>query len=106
MSDRVRQVAENVRRVRGQIAEAAQANGRHASDITMLAVTKYVAQDGVQALIDAGSTWPLVRIPSPVVDPTDPNISGPFMIRVISHCTDQQGHGLSPAVREAWFQYP
>lgn len=60
----------------------------------------------VQDLINAGSSWPLVRIPSPIVNPADPNINGPFLLRVISHCTDQQGHGLSPAVREAWFQYP
>jgi hypothetical protein len=60
----------------------------------------------VQALRDAGSTWPLVRVPAPIVNPADPNIGGPFLLRVISHCTDQQGHGLSPAVREAWFQYP
>lgn len=46
------------------------------------------------------------RIPSAVVNPSDPAISGPFLLRVISHCTDQEGHGLSPGVREAWFQYP
>ena len=40
-------------------------------------------------------------IPSPDISP-----GTPFLIRVISHCTDQVGHGLSPATREAWFQYP
>ena len=65
------------------------------------------ASDGaVQNLIDAGSTWPLVRIPSPVVNPVDPNISAPFLLRIVSHCTDGLTHGLSPATREAWFQYP
>jgi hypothetical protein len=62
--------------------------------------------EAVEALRYAGSTWPLVRKPHPVANPTDPNISAPFLMRVISHCTDQVGHGLSPAVREAWFQYP
>ena len=39
--------------------------------------------------------------------PTPETSSGtPFLIRVISHCTDQSSHGLSPATREAWFQYP
>jgi hypothetical protein len=39
--------------------------------------------------------------------PTPATSSGtPFLIRVISHCTDQSSHGLSPATREAWFQYP
>jgi hypothetical protein len=64
------------------------------------------SDEAVQALIDAGNTWPLVRIPSPVVNPEDPNISAPFLIRIVSHCTDQLGHGLSPGIREAWFQYP
>ena len=62
--------------------------------------------EAVQALRDAGSSWPLVRKPHPVANPTDPNISAGFLMRVISHCTDQVGHGLSPGVREAWFQYP
>ena len=60
----------------------------------------------VQELIDAGSSWPLMRIPSPVVNPAEPGISAPFRLRVISHCTDGLGHGLSPATREAWFDYP
>ena len=37
----------------------------------------------------------------------NPNDKGtPFLFRVISHCTDQVGHGLSLGTREAWFQYP
>jgi hypothetical protein len=60
----------------------------------------------VQDLRNAGSTWPLARKPAAIVNPADAGIGGPFLLRVISHCTDQQGHGLSPAVREAWFQYP
>jgi hypothetical protein len=39
--------------------------------------------------------------------PTPATSSGtPFLLRVISHCTDNASHGLSPATREAWFQYP
>jgi hypothetical protein len=46
-------------------------------------------------------------IPSPIVDPRDASISSaPFMIRMVSHCQDGLGHGLSPSNREAWFQYP
>jgi hypothetical protein len=60
----------------------------------------------VQALRDAGSTWPMERRPHPVANAADPDISAPFLFRVISHCTDGVGHGLSPGVREAWFQYP
>ena len=44
--------------------------------------------------------------PTPIVNPAEASIGGPFMIRVISHCQDGLAHGLSPAKREAWFQYP
>ena len=60
----------------------------------------------VQNLRDVGSTWPLVRKPHPVANAADPDISAGFLFRVISHCTDGVGHGLSPGTREAWFQYP
>lgn len=45
------------------------------------------------------------NVPTAIVDPRTGN-GGPFMIRVISHCTDNASHGLSPATREAWFQFP
>lgn len=44
-------------------------------------------------------------VPTAIPDPRTGN-GGPFMVRVISHCTDQLNHGLSPSTREAWFQYP
>jgi hypothetical protein len=44
-------------------------------------------------------------VPTAIVDPRTGN-GGPFLLRVISHCTDQASHGLSPATREAWFQFP
>jgi hypothetical protein len=44
-------------------------------------------------------------VPTAIVDPRT-GTGGPFMLRVISHCTDQATHGLSPATREAWFQFP
>ncbi|MEN8205064.1 MAG: hypothetical protein ABFS24_03520 [Pseudomonadota bacterium] len=45
-------------------------------------------------------------IPTTIVNPTDAGIGGPFMLRIVSHCQDGLGHGLSPSKREAWFQYP
>jgi hypothetical protein len=65
-----------------------------------------------QAKRRAGANDPtLVITPSPtaIVNPADAGVgpSGtPFLIRVISHCQDNLAHGLSPAKREAWFQYP
>lgn len=47
-------IAENVARVRGRIADAAARSGRTASQITLLAVTKYVSADMVRPLIAAG----------------------------------------------------
>ena len=44
-------------------------------------------------------------VPTAIVDPRTGN-GGPFMIRVVSHCTDNSNHGLSPSTREAWFQFP
>ncbi|RKZ69120.1 MAG: hypothetical protein DRQ44_03430 [Gammaproteobacteria bacterium] len=47
--------------------------------------------------------------PTAIVNPADVGVgpSGtPFLIRMISHCQDDLAHGLSPAKREAWFQYP
>ncbi len=44
-------------------------------------------------------------VPTAIVDPRTGN-GGPFMIRVVSHCTDNANHGLSPYIREAFFQFP
>jgi len=44
-------------------------------------------------------------VPTAIVDPRT-GTGGPFLIRVVSHCTDNSNHGLSPATREAFFQYP
>lgn len=44
--------------------------------------------------------------PVAIVNPAAPGVSGPFMLRIISHCQDGLAHGLSPAQREAWFDWP
>ena len=47
--------------------------------------------------------------PTAIVNPADTGIGpggSPFMIRMVSHCQDDLGHGLSPATREPWFQWP
>jgi len=60
----------------------------------------FPVQGGAYPFNAVGST------PTAIVDPTAANVNAGFLFRVISHCTDNAGHGLSPAVREAWFQYP
>jgi len=54
MSDPGRQIAENVDRVRRRIAEAAGRSGRKGDQIELVAVTKYVGQAEVRALVEAG----------------------------------------------------
>jgi hypothetical protein len=64
------------------------------------------SDQAVQNLRSAGSPFPLVRIPSAVANPADPNISASYLLRIVSHCQDGLAHGLVPGPREAWFQYP
>jgi hypothetical protein len=49
-------IADRVVEVRGRIAAAAARSGRDASEITLVAVTKYVGLAEVRALVDAGCT--------------------------------------------------
>jgi hypothetical protein len=44
--------------------------------------------------------------PVAIINPALPGHSGPFFIRLITHCSDNLGHGLAPGNREAWFQFP
>lgn len=44
--------------------------------------------------------------PTAIVNPAAEGIDGPFMLRVVSHCQDDLAHGVSPANREAWFDWP
>ena len=54
MPDIAARIAENVAHVRGRIADAAARSGRTASQITLVAVTKYVSADAVRPLVAAG----------------------------------------------------
>ncbi len=54
MPDLTRQIADNVTRVRQQIAEAAGRCGRRADEIELVAVTKYVGPAELRALVEAG----------------------------------------------------
>lgn len=54
MSEAARQIAENVARVQDRIAAAAERSGRSASDVSLVAVTKYVGPDEVRALVAVG----------------------------------------------------
>jgi PLP dependent protein len=56
MPDIAVRIAENVARVRGQIADAAARSGRTADQITLVAVTKYVSAELVRPLVAAGCT--------------------------------------------------
>ena len=45
-------------------------------------------------------------VPTSIVDPSDINVTAPFGLRIVSHCQDDLGHGLSPGNRETWFDWP
>ena len=54
MSHLEQRIADNVARVRQVIAEAAARSGRRAEDVTLVAVSKYVDQPEIEALLAAG----------------------------------------------------
>jgi PLP dependent protein len=54
MSDDTARIAENLSRVRGRIADAAQRSGRAADAVKLVAVTKYVSADVARPLVEAG----------------------------------------------------
>ena len=49
-------ISENVQRIRDRIAEAALRSGRSASEVTLVAVTKYVGEKEIRAVVAAGCT--------------------------------------------------
>jgi hypothetical protein len=54
MSTLEQRIADNVARVRQTIADAAARSGRRAEDVTLVAVSKYVGQAEIEALLAAG----------------------------------------------------
>jgi pyridoxal phosphate enzyme (YggS family) len=54
MTDPAQRIRENVARVRARIADAAAESGRTADRITLVAVSKYVGEAEVRALVEAG----------------------------------------------------
>jgi pyridoxal phosphate enzyme (YggS family) len=47
-------IRQNLAEVRGRIAEAARRSGRRADEIALVAVTKYVGEPAIRALVEAG----------------------------------------------------
>ncbi len=60
------------------------------------------ALDHIRATINPNATG----TPTALVNPNHVGVDGPFLLRIVSHCQDDLGHGLSPAARETWFNYP
>jgi pyridoxal phosphate enzyme (YggS family) len=55
MPDLVRTIAENLAELRGRIADAAARGGREATDVKLVAITKYVGPEVCRALVEAGA---------------------------------------------------
>ena len=58
------------------------------------------------ANIHANKNNTALATPTAIVDPRNDGVSGPFLLRIVSHCQDDLSHGLSPANRETWFDFP
>jgi hypothetical protein len=43
--------------------------------------------------------------PVAIVNP-GAGVSGPFLLRIATHCSDGLAHGLNPGVIESWFDWP
>ena len=56
MPDLSEQIARNLADVRARIADAAASCGRAADEITLVAITKYVGEPEIRALVEAGCT--------------------------------------------------
>ncbi len=56
MADPTAQIAENVARVRDRMDRSAERSGRGGKDITLVAVTKYVGEAEIRAVVEAGCT--------------------------------------------------
>jgi pyridoxal phosphate enzyme (YggS family) len=56
VADPVAIIAQNLLEIRQRIAEAAARGDRHASDVRLVAVTKYISADLVPALVQAGAS--------------------------------------------------
>jgi len=54
MPDLAQRIAQNLADVRARIADAAATSGRPADEITLVAITKYVGEAEVRALVEAG----------------------------------------------------
>lgn len=54
MADAVQQIAENLTRIRQQVAEAAERSGRTAAEVTLIGVTKYVDLELTRSVLTAG----------------------------------------------------
>ena len=55
MADLAQRIARNLADVRARIADAAATSGRPADEITLVAITKYVGEAEVRALVEAGA---------------------------------------------------
>lgn len=56
MADHEQRIRRNLAEVRGRIAQAAQRSGRSPESVRLVAVTKFVGEDAIRALVEAGCT--------------------------------------------------
>lgn len=80
-----RTIAENVAEIRGRIADAAGRSGRPASDVKLVAVTKYVSAESVRPLVAAGCCDLGESRPQQLWEKADALIDLPIRWHMIGH---------------------
>jgi len=98
MSNLAQTIAENVARVRGRIAEAAARAGRRAEEIQLLAVTKYVGDEEIRAVVASGCTTLAENRPQELVRKAESLHDLPVQWHLIGHLQRNKIRRVLPLV--------
>ena len=93
------QIAHNVAHVRARIADAAASCGRAADEITLVAITKYVGEPEIRALVEAGCTVLGENRPQALWDKADSCSDLPIHWHMVGHLQRNKVRRTLPLVR-------
>ncbi|MBC8874191.1 MAG: YggS family pyridoxal phosphate-dependent enzyme [Planctomycetes bacterium] len=91
-------IADNVARIRESIADAAMRSGRRAGEVSLIAVTKYVGIEEIDALIAAGCTKMGENRPQQLWDRADQLQGRPIHWHMIGHLQRNKARRTLPYV--------
>jgi pyridoxal phosphate enzyme (YggS family) len=99
MPDLSEQIARNLARVRARIADAAASCGRTADEITLVAVTKYVGEPEIRALVEAGCTVLGENRPQALWEKAEACADQPIQWHMVGHLQRNKVRRTLPVVR-------